>query len=54
VITKFYSSHVDSNLAPEKGFPPISGADKYPSGQLPSSGAPTPAPSASASTSATP
>lgn len=53
VMTQFYSSHVDSNLAPEKGFPPISGADKYPSGQLPSAGAPTPAPTAPATTPAT-
>jgi hypothetical protein len=45
VIRSFYSAHVDASFAPEKGFPPISGADNYPPGTLPGAHAPTPAPS---------
>src|SRR3954454_16135200 len=48
VIRSFTSKHVDSTLAPEKGFPPISGADNYPAGVLPGASAPS-SPSASAS-----
>ena len=50
VIRSFTSKHVDSNLAPEKGLPAISGADNYPAGVLPGPSAP----SASASPSASP
>jgi uncharacterized protein DUF3105 len=53
VIQNFYSKHVDSVLAPEKGFPPISGADNYPPGVLPGPAAPTSSPSASPTPSAT-
>ena len=51
VIRNFYSKHVDSNLAPEKGFPPIQGADGYPPDVLPGANAstsPSPSPSPSA------
>jgi hypothetical protein len=54
MIKAFTSAHVDSSLAPEKGLPPISGADNYPPGVLPSaSTAPSPAPSPSPSSSST-
>src|SRR4051812_43724567 len=49
VIQSFYSSHVDSTLAPEKGLPVIQGADTLPAGQLPptsASATPSPTPSA--------
>jgi hypothetical protein len=53
VIQSFYSKHVDANLAPEKGFPPIQGADNYPPGVLPgpaqASASASPSPSASPS-----
>jgi hypothetical protein len=48
VIRNFVSQHVDSNLAPEKGLPPISGADNYPPDVLPG---PSTAPSATPSSS---
>jgi len=48
MIRAFYSKHVDSNLAPEKGFPPIQGADNYPPDVLPGPNASaSPSPSAS-------
>jgi len=54
VIRNFYSKHVDSNLAPEKGFPPISGADTIPPSTLPGANASaTPSPPASPSASPT-
>src|SRR3954464_8403932 len=53
VIRSFTSAHVDASIAPEKGFPPISGADNYPAGVLPGASAPSasasPSPSPSAS-----
>lgn len=57
VIQSFYSKHVDSNLAPETGLPPIQGADNYPAGVLPgpaqasASASPSPSPSPSPTTS---
>ena len=48
VIRNFYSKHVDSNLAPEKGFPAISGADSIPPSTLPGANA-SASPSAPAS-----
>jgi hypothetical protein len=53
VIQSFYSKHVDSPLAPEKGLPPITGADNFPPGVLPTA-SPAPHPSASTTASATP
>ena len=52
VIRNFVSKHVDANIAPEKGFPPIQGADNYPASVLPgpaqasASASPSPTPSA--------
>jgi hypothetical protein len=51
VIENFVSQHVDSSLAPEKGFPPISGADNYAPSDLPGANAATPSASPPASTS---
>ncbi|MBV9291292.1 MAG: DUF3105 domain-containing protein [Frankiales bacterium] len=49
VIRSFYSAHVDASFAPEKGFPPIGGADSYPPSTLPGPAAPTPATSSGSS-----
>jgi len=59
VVKRFYSDHLNSNLSPEAGLGPITGADSIPPGTLPStsqSAAPSPSTSAtsSASASATP
>jgi len=48
VIRNFYSKNVDSSRAPEKGFPPITGADTIPASVLPGPNA-SASPSASAS-----
>jgi hypothetical protein len=51
VVNKFYADHLNSNLSPEAGLPPISGADSIPPGQLPNAQASTsPAPSEASST----
>jgi hypothetical protein len=53
VLTSFYKKHLNSALSPESGAGPITGADSYPSGVLPSaSPAPTSSPEASESASA--
>jgi Protein of unknown function (DUF3105) len=50
VLQSFASKHTDSDLAPEKGFPVISGADNFPPGVLPGpTTSPTPSGSASPS-----
>jgi hypothetical protein len=54
VIKNFINNHVDSDLAPEKGFPAIQGADNYPPGTLPGANAPTPAATAPTSSTTTP
>src|SRR3954470_5288891 len=48
VIRSFYSKNVDASRAPEKGFPPITGADTIPASVLPGPNA-SASPSASAS-----
>jgi hypothetical protein len=53
VIRGFYSKNVDSSRAPEKGSPPISGADTIPPSVLPGPNA-SASPSASARASARP
>lgn len=48
VVNNFYAKHLNSNLSPEAGLPPISGADSIPPGQLPNAQASaSPAPSGS-------
>jgi hypothetical protein len=54
VISSFVSAHTDSDLAPEKGLPAISGADNYPPGVLPGLASSSPSPSTSPSASASP